>query len=165
MWGAAMLRLSKLTDYALLVMSAIAKARSGPVLTAREIAGQLQLPLPTVSKLLKQLSQNQLLVSQRGVKGGYSLARDPQMITLSEIISAVEGTVALTDCSTGVAGLCEIERCCAIKRNQQIISQALRSVFEALTLFDLTRPLDAAGLKNIRTRLVPITGAGLQGVM
>lgn len=153
-----MVRLSKLTDYGMVLMSCF--ARSGPrsLRTARDLAMESRLPLPTVSKLLKQLLQSGLLVSYRGIQGGYRLAREPREISLAEIIAALEGPVALTECSTDISGLCDLEACCAIKQNQQVISQAVRGVLEELTLSDLVQPLQLTAVKGIHGNLIPTVG-------
>ncbi|HVB34153.1 MAG TPA: SUF system Fe-S cluster assembly regulator [Patescibacteria group bacterium] len=153
-----MVRLSKLTDYGLVLMSRLAQAHTPSFRTARDLAVELQLPLPTVSKLLKALLQSGLLVSHRGMRGGYSLSRKPREIGLAEIITALEGPIALTECSTDVTGLCQLETCCAIRKNQQMISQAVRSVLEKLTLSDLIQPLMLTGVRNARGDLVPTIG-------
>lgn len=150
-----MVRLSKLTDYALVVMSCMARSSNQSSRTARDLSVELRLPLPTVSKLLKELLQSGLLVSYRGTKGGYSLTREPHEISLAEIIAAMEGPIALTECSTDTIGLCELESCCAIKKNQQIISQAVRGVLDRLTLADLTQPLHLTAVIDARGNLVP----------
>jgi FeS assembly SUF system regulator len=150
-----MIRLSKLTDYALVVMSSMARRSNQSSHTARDLSLELHLPLPTVSKLLKELLQSGLLISQRGVKGGYNLSREPQEISLAEIIAALEGPIALTECSTDTIGLCTLEPCCAIKKNQQIISQAVRGVLDRLTLSDMVQPLQLTAVKDARGNLLP----------
>ena len=142
-----MVRLSKLADYGLVLMACLARRRGDvPLRTARDLARESRLPLPTVSRLLKALLQGGLLESRRGNHGGYFLAREPREISLWEIIAALEGPVALTECSTGVSGLCELEECCSIRESQMLISRTVRKVFEGITLSDLARP---AGLTTI----------------
>lgn len=153
-----MVRLSKLTDYGLVLMSRLAQIPSPSYRTARDLSLELQLPLPTVSKLLKELLQSGLLVSHRGIHGGYSLAREPREIGLAEIITALEGPIALTECSTDVTGLCQLETCCSIRKNQQIISQAVRGVLEKLTLSDLIRPLMLTAVRDVGGNFVPTVG-------
>src|SRR4029077_19456303 len=99
-----MVKLGKLTDYGLVLMTCIAKGQGVSLRTATDLAAESHLPLPTVSKLLKELLQSGLLVSQRGVKGGYTLARPARDIALNDIIAALEGPVALTQCSTHGSG-------------------------------------------------------------
>jgi FeS assembly SUF system regulator len=155
-----MVRLSKLTDYGLVVMTCIARGGGLALRTARELAVESKLPLSTVSKLLKELLQSGLLVSHRGIKGGYLLAREPQDISVIEIIAALEGPMALTECSTDVTGLCNLEPCCPIKNNQRIINQAVRGVLERITLSDLIEPLRLTNIKDARGRLVPTIASG-----
>ena len=155
-----MVRLSKLADYGLLLMTLIARGESFGQRTARDLAVESHLPLATVSKLLKELLQSGLLVSHRGIKGGYLLAREPQEISLIEIIAAIEGPMALTECSTEVTGLCNIEAGCPIKSNQRIINQAVRGVLERITLSDLVQPLQLTTIKDARGNIVPTIASG-----
>jgi FeS assembly SUF system regulator len=159
-----MIRLGKLTDYGLVLMTCMARQPGRTLYTARDLAAENQLPLPTVSKLLKQLLQAKLLVSHRGIKGGYSLARPPQEMSVAEVIGALEGPIALTECSTDITGLCDFEPRCPIRTNQQIISKVVSGALEKLTLSDLVRPLQLGALgtvKDGRSTLVtigPISG-------
>jgi FeS assembly SUF system regulator len=143
-----MVRLSKLTDYGMVLMSCFARAPVGSLRTARDLAAESRLPLPTVSKVLKELLGSGLLVSRRGIQGGYSLARSAGEISLADIITALEGPVALTECSTDVSGLCDVEACCAIKRNQQVINEAIRGVLGRLMLSDLVQPLRLTAIEG-----------------
>ena len=151
-----MVKLGKLTDYGLVLMTCIARSEASlPQRTARDLAVESRLPLSTVSKLLKELLQSGLLISHRGTKGGYMLAREPHQISVIEIIAAIEGPMALTECSTDVSGLCNLELSCPIKSNQRIINQAVRGVLEKITLSDLVQPLQLTTIKDARGRLVP----------
>ena len=127
-----MVRLGKLTDYGIVLMTCIARSQGAPLRTARDLARESQLPYSTVSKLLKELLQSGLLHSHRGIKGGYVLAKQPHEISVVDIIAAIEGPMALTECSTDVTGLCTIESCCPIKNNQRVINQAVRGVLEKM---------------------------------
>ena len=126
--------------------------------TARELAEASRLPLPTVGKLLRTLLRSGLLSSHRGIKGGYVLDRSPELIPLNEIISALEGPFALTQCSSDVADLCNIESSCPVRDNQRIISQSIRAALERVTLADLTRPLRLTAIRDGKGNLVPIIG-------
>ena len=151
-----MIRLGKLTDYGLVLMTYMASNKPRELHTARDLASDSQLPLPTVSKVLKQLLQARLLVSHRGTKGGYSLARGPAEISVSEIIGALEGPIALTECSTEVTGLCDLEPSCPIKSNQRIISHAVRGALEKVMLADLAQPLQLVGIKDGEGKFIPV---------
>lgn len=155
-----MVKLGKLTDYGLVLMTLIARGDGLPLRTARGLAAESRLPLSTVSKLLKLLLQSGLLISHRGIKGGYFLAKEPQEISVIEIISAIEGPMALTQCSADVSGLCNLESFCPIKSNQQIINQAVRGVLDKITLSDLVQPLHLTNIKDTRGRIVPTIASG-----
>ena len=150
-----MIRFAKLTDYGLVLMTVVARDGVAAVHTARDLASASRLPLPTVSKLLKQLLQSGLLVSHRGIKGGYGLAKEPAEISVAEIVTAIEGPIALTECSTDVSGMCDLERSCPIKANQRLISQVMRGALEKVALSDLVRPMQLTAIRDARGKLVP----------
>ena len=127
--------------------------------TARQLAEACRLPLPTVGKLLRTLLKNGMLTSHRGVKGGYVLARSPEVIPLTDIISALEGPFALTQCSLDIRNLCDLESSCPVRDNQRVISQAIRGALERVTLSDLTRPLLLTAIRDRKGHLVPIVSA------
>ncbi len=134
-----MLRISKLTDYATVVLSFMARSPLDTYSAAR-ISERLDIGQPTVSKILKLLAHGRLLSAQRGVNGGYTLARPPGRISVAEIIDAMEGIPSgLTECSS-VPGVCSQERGCAIRGNWQKISLAVRGALEGVTLADLVLP-------------------------
>ena len=150
-----MIRLGKLTDYGLVLMSQMARRPHAELHTARDLADQCTLPLPTVSKLLKTLLQSGLLASHRGTKGGYNLAREPHLISIAQIISALEGPLALTECSMDVAGLCDLESSCQIKDNQRVINQVVRGALAKVMLSDLIRPMQLTAIRDNQGNLVP----------
>ena len=116
--------------------------------------------MPTVGKLLRTLLQSGLLTSHRGIKGGYVLARSAEQIPLTDIIAALEGPFALTQCSSTIRDLCDLEPLCPIRDNQRIISQAIQAALERVMLSDLTRPLQLTAIRDGKGNLVPIIGAG-----
>ena len=153
-----MIKLGKLTDYGLVLMTVIAREEGRSLHTACGLVEASQLPLPTVSKLLKILQRGGLLVSQRGIKGGYSLARSSDEISVGEIIAVLEGPVALTECSSDVLGLCKLESCCPIRDNQRVISEVVRGALGRLMLSDLTHPLHVVTIRNAAGQHVPAIG-------
>jgi len=132
-----MLRVSKLTDYATVIMTVLADAAD--VLSAQDVAVRARLELPTVSKLLKQLAHAELVESFRGVNGGYRLARAPQQITIAQIVTAMEGPIGMTECSAHV-GLCDHESHCGVRVNWQRINHAIANALESVTLADMLKP-------------------------
>ncbi|TAN68023.1 MAG: SUF system Fe-S cluster assembly regulator [Methylobacter sp.] len=133
-----MLRLSKLTDYATVILSFMAKDKP-QVHAAMEIAGVTGIALPTVSKILKLLVNANVLTSTRGAKGGYALARLPEEISIAMVISALEGPIALTECSISQQG-CEQASGCDIRGSWNLINQTIHNALESVTLADLIRP-------------------------
>ncbi len=136
-----MIRITKLTDYGIVLLSRIARDSHEPMRTVRDLAEETHVPIPTVSKILKQLAHQRLLISHLGVKGGYSLARRPEEITMADIIGALDGPIAITDCSGHAPGKCELERLCAVRSNWQQINLAIRETLEGITLADMAQPL------------------------
>jgi FeS assembly SUF system regulator len=132
-----MLRVSKLTDYATVVMTVLADAAD--VLSAQDVAACARLELPTVSKLLKQLAHAGLVESFRGVNGGYRLAHEPAHITIAQIVTAMEGPIGMTECSAHV-GLCDHESHCGVRVNWQRINQAIAQALDGVTLADMLKP-------------------------
>lgn len=133
-----MLRVSKLTDYGTVVMTYLAR-ESEQLHSVTEIASAVRLAAPTVSKILKQLAREGLVVSHRGAKGGYSLARRPESISMVEIIDALEGRVGLTECGSS-PGLCSQESACSIRTNWQRINSAVRGALAGVSLAEMAEP-------------------------
>ena len=134
-----MLRLGKLTDYAMLVMSQMAKAPDA-ILSATSLAEMLHLPATTASKVLKMLSDADLVSSVRGADGGYHLARDASSITVADVIVAMEGGIAMTECCEA-AGLCAIDSLCTMRDNWFKINNMVQSMLAGLTIADMLKPL------------------------
>ncbi|MBN2489379.1 MAG: SUF system Fe-S cluster assembly regulator [Planctomycetes bacterium] len=135
-----MMRITKITDHGIVLLARFARAPLGTVLNARDLAGREQLSLPMVSKILKVLLGSGLLHSHRGVKGGYSLARAPEGISLAEIVGALEGPVALTDCTDDSTAACHRETFCRVRPHWKLINRIILRSMEDLTLKDLAAP-------------------------
>jgi FeS assembly SUF system regulator len=133
-----MLRLSKLTDYGTVAMAHIA-SEPDRIHAAAELAAAIAMPVPTASKILKMLANGGLLHSVRGPKGGYMLARPAVKISIAEVIDAMEGPIALTECSA-TTGLCSQEGSCSIEANWQRINRVIRDALVRMTLADLAQP-------------------------
>jgi FeS assembly SUF system regulator len=165
-----MFRLSKITDYGIVILAHFARldaetpARTErgqhdfqtPSLNARELAQQVDLPVPMVSKVLKTLTRAGVLESQRGSKGGYSLIRRPEELSVSEMITALDGPLALTQCNLGPS-VCDIEQSCAIRSPWLVINQVVQYVLASVTLADLTNP-------DFTAQYAPLTTLGLKGL-
>jgi FeS assembly SUF system regulator len=139
-----MIRMSKLTDYAIVLLSHLARDSQHSLHSARDLAVTSHVPTPTVNKLLKKLSQAGLLTSHRGANGGYSLAKHPEEISVGQVIAALEGPIAITECATEVPGLCGIESLCPVRSSWQNINRVIQKALGDLSLSDMVRPLPPA---------------------
>ncbi len=131
-----MLKLNRLTDYAVVVMSQMTRS-SDQVRTAPQISQDTGVPLPTVAKLLNTLAHERLIASHRGAAGGYSLERPPEQISVAEIIQALEGPIALTACVDGNTGCCDVESICPMRGNWDKVNKAIRNALSRVTLADM----------------------------
>lgn len=145
-----MLRMSKLADYATVIMNFIA-TEPEQVFSSAEVAKKTHLTTPTVSKVLKMLSEAKLVTSVRGNLGGYKVARAPQEITLIDIITAVDGHPAVSECSS-LNKICTHDRACALKHNWQTVNQVFLSILQKVTLADMNKPLSKNHLQQLILR-------------
>lgn len=127
-----MIRMSKLTDYGILILAHLARAPG--TMTAQELADRSRVPVPTVSKLAKELSKAGLMVSHRGRNGGYGLARPAESISVAEIVEALEGPIALTECARPGKIDCGIEDTCLARASWDPVSRAIESALRGLPL-------------------------------
>jgi FeS assembly SUF system regulator len=130
-----MIKVSKMADYAVVVLAAL--ARSDAQMTASGISAQTGLPEPTVAKVLKLLSREEFLESSRGVNGGYKLSKAPNVITVANIIAAVDGPIALTSCVDDNDNSCGYQSRCSVKGRWNGVNHAVRGALESVTLADM----------------------------
>jgi FeS assembly SUF system regulator len=137
-----MIRLSKLSDYAVVVLSQLARGER-PLVTAAELADATGVPEPTVAKVLKLLVRGNIIVSVRGAAGGYQMERLPQDISIRELIIALEGPIAVTACLDTNHTDCQIADVCSMKGRWHKVNSAIIATLEAMPLSDLleSRPL------------------------
>ncbi len=141
------MRLSSLADYAVVMMSAAARHCGGVSrLNATLLAEETGVPLPTVQKLVSRLSAAGLIESTRGTGGGFRLSRPPAMISLADIIEAVEGPIALTSCVDGASQDCCVEQTCKVKPHWNAVNGAVRGALAGVSLATLaTHPGEGRG--------------------
>lgn len=150
-----MLRVTKLTDYASVILSVLA-ARPDDVLSAAGLAEQAGLEVPTVAKVLKPLAQAGLVEAFRGVNGGYRLARDADAISLIEIVEAIEGPLGMTECSVH-AGQCGIEHSCGVRANWRRINDVVADALRGVTLAEMLAPVPARLSRASGRKAIPAT--------
>ena len=143
-----MMRINKLTDYGIVVMTEIATMKSDTVHTAKVISERTKIPLPTVTRLLKTLSNEGLLDSQRGSQGGYSLSESASTISVASIIESIEGPIALTECSTNECA-CSYESSCNVELPWQKINNTVKTALEKISLAEMIQGRPNEELVNL----------------
>ena len=153
-----MIRITRQTDYGIVLLTHMAGGLERRY-NAPELAEEVRLPLPTVSKILKLLTREGLLASHRGIKGGYSLARHPEEISMADVIACLEGPIAITECVDDAG--CVFESMCRVRGNWQRINEAIRAALKGISLAEMTHPLAArlVTLGGRRPATMPHTGA------
>jgi FeS assembly SUF system regulator len=131
-----MLRLSKLTDYAVVVLVRLSSGSDG-VQTSPGIAAATGIPEPTVAKVLKFLASAGLVASQRGARGGYRPVRALSAIAVAEVIAAIDGPIALTACVEGSSGGCESEHLCPMRGRWDPVNEAIKHALSGISLADM----------------------------
>jgi FeS assembly SUF system regulator len=147
-----MLRISKLTDYGTVILACLA-SHPERMFTATEVAERTKVGLPTVSKLLKKLQRSGLVASTRGSHGGYQLSRPAAEITAARILDALEGPIALTECS-GEHSTCGIAASCRVGHTWQRVNAAIRRALNDITLAQLS------GMERSSVTTIPLTRIG-----
>ncbi|MFQ3667118.1 MAG: SUF system Fe-S cluster assembly regulator [Sphingomonadaceae bacterium] len=128
-----MLRLSNFADYGVVIMTAAARA-DGALVSASHVSGMTGIPVPTVAKLMNHLARANLLVSHRGVAGGFALSRDAADISLADIVEAIDGPIALTHCCTENRETCELLSHCAVRLHWEPVNRAVREALSKVSL-------------------------------
>lgn len=153
-----MIRITKQTDYGIVLLTHLAAMPDRQV-NAPELAGETHLPLPMVSKILKLLVREGLLVSHRGVKGGYGLSRPAEEISMAEVVAALEGPIAITECVDDDSG-CTHAPICPVRGRWNRINTALRQALAGISLAEMAdTPRPEPKLVTLGGRPVVGTGA------
>jgi FeS assembly SUF system regulator len=133
------MRLTHLADYAVVMMTAAARRDVATRLSATDLSEETGVPLPTAQKLMQRLAAHGLLVGQRGAGGGYALARPVTDISLADIVEAVEGPIALTQCSDGENHDCILDAHCRVRPHMGIVGAKVRGALNAVSLQELAQ--------------------------
>lgn len=133
-----MIKISRMADYGIVLLTAIANQVNETSVTAKDLSGDSGLPLPMVSKVLKLLAKEGLLTSQRGAKGGYSLARDAKKITVADIVTILDGPIVMADCLNDSTNRCSIKSNCTIKNYWKLVNDKIINSLQTISLADLT---------------------------
>jgi FeS assembly SUF system regulator len=135
-----MLKISKLADYGTTLLLIMAE-HPEQIYTASQLSEITSISIHTVSKLLKLLLKKKLLVSQRGSQGGYHLNKPPQNISMAEIVTALDGDIAMTECVNHV-GTCTVEKKCGLKNHWSMISRSIENILKEISLQSMLAPMN-----------------------
>jgi FeS assembly SUF system regulator len=155
--GKVMLRLSKLTDYAVVVLVQLADGDA--VQTAPCLARSTGIPEPTVAKVLKTLAASRLVASQRGARGGYRLTRPLHDMPIADVITAIDGPIAVAGCIEGVVSSCEAAGLCPVHGRWDRVNDAIHQALLQITLADMARPSGCRGAIDFRLAPAALTAA------
>ena len=136
-----MIKISKMADYSIVILSCFVASVKGDILSANDISNKTSLPLPTVSKILKLLVKGNILVSHRGVQGGYSLERYADEVTVGEVVKSIDGPIALTACVDDTDD-CSVEPVCPMSGGWDTLNAKINQAFEEVKLSEIAAPID-----------------------
>ena len=133
-----MVRLSKKVEYGLIAIRHIATRSLGDIVTAKEIAESYKIPYELLAKVLQRLTKSGLITSHQGVRGGYTLAKDPAEIPVSTIILAIEGaSPTIAQCMTEGPESCTVFTVCTIKSPLTKVQANIDRAFSSMTLSEI----------------------------
>lgn len=141
------MRLSRLADYAIMLMTHVAQYPDDSH-AAAESAAATRLPAPTVARVMARLCRGGLLTSERGVKGGYRLARPAAQVSVGTIVSLFDGPVQLTRCAQSGGQPCGVEALCPSRTGLQRLNLAVRKALDDVSLAALAEPGPAVALRR-----------------
>ncbi len=131
-----MIRITRETDYALLILAHLHRRSGGGVYSARDVSSWAGVSLPMASKILKALARSGLLVSNRGAKGGYGLARELESISVADVVRAIEGPISLVECVSN-PGNCDQESTCLTSQSWKRINDAVEGALQGVSVSEL----------------------------
>lgn len=143
-----MIRLTKLTDYGIVLLTHIANTGPQAVHNSRDLASETRIPLPMVSKILKVLGRDGILASRRGSKGGYSLARPADEISVAEIVHTLEGPIGITECCDVSASNCELQILCKVKPHLARINRTVLDTLQGVKLSEFAGTVEIPSLHD-----------------
>src|ERR1700738_1263051 len=152
-----MLKLTKKADYGLMAMKHLAEHVDQGACSAKDVAEAYGIPQEALAKILQRLAKVGLVRSQHGMNGGYTLTRDPKMITAFEVIRAIDGPLFITSCVT-VRGECDQTDRCSIRGPLRRVSHSIEEVLRRLTILEMKEDAKSEAVKaKVSAELVTIT--------
>jgi Rrf2 family protein len=151
-----MLRLSKKADYALIAMKHLAIRPDAASASAREIAEQYDIPIELMAKVLQRLARRGLLTSHQGTRGGYRLGRPSAVISVADIIQAIDGPLTVTACSTEAEN-CDQYNKCSVRDPLWRIKDRILSALATCSLLEISSDMPDATMEQATTSPLELT--------
>lgn len=145
-----MFKLSKKSDYGLIAIKHLATHPARGACSASDIAEEYGISSPLLAKILQKLARHGLVTATHGSSGGYQLARDPNLITALEVISAIDGPLSITSCTTH-HGDCDQTSTCTVREPLRRVNESILQVLNAVTISHLSEEPPEAALVELRT--------------
>lgn len=139
-----MLKLTKRADYGMMAMRYLAEHADKGAHSARDIAEAYRIPLPVLAKILQALAKAELAISHAGPSGGYTLARPAKNINTFDVISAIDGPLVITNCTT-VHGACDMVGYCTVKEPLRKVNDSIKNLLNSISIADLNESVDSDG--------------------
>lgn len=133
--------MTKRADYALLALSYLASAASdnpARLVNTKEIAEQYEIPVELLAKILQILAKNGMVASHPGPSGGYRLLRNPNDISVAEVVYMIDGPVSLLHCSTGDESSCKQFSRCTIRDPLAAIENRVIDVLAKISIAEIS---------------------------
>jgi Rrf2 family protein len=143
-----MLKLTKKADYALMAMKHLAEHGNNGSLSAKDVADAYGIPQEALAKILQRLAKARLVISQHGINGGYTLARDPKTISAFEVIQAIDGPLFITSCIT-VRGECDQSDRCTVREPLRKVNQSIEQVLKNIKISQMHEEPETIEVKKI----------------
>jgi Rrf2 family protein len=140
-----MIKINRKVEYALMVLKLMKEKGPSELTTAREVCDRFELPFDTTAKVMQQMNGADFLHSHKGVKGGYTLARELSSISYIELAELIEGKSFMMDCHEGP---CDLIHTCNISQPIKRLNDYLINIFSSLTLHELLADDNLLALKR-----------------
>lgn len=146
-----MIKINRKVEYALMVLKLMKDKDPNELTSAREVCDRYQTPFDTTAKVMQLMNSAGILHSHKGVKGGYTLAKDLSQISYMELVQLIEGKSFMMDCHEGP---CELMHNCNITQPIKRLNDYLITIFNSLTLNELLAPDNLLALKKVPEKKV-----------
>ena len=146
-----MIKINRKIEYALMALKLMKEKNLSELTTAREVCDRFETPFDTTSKVMQLMNNCGILLSHKGVKGGYTLARDLSEVSYMELVELIEGKSFMMDCHEGP---CDLYHKCNITQPIKRLNDYLINIFNSISLNELLAEDNLLALKRIPEKKV-----------